>query len=338
MNMTAPDDIASVQENPYLALREAKIRRNEARLRELGLVKAQSHSSSSVTKATNANEKPRPKQAATESQTLVTAVRRSKRLSNSSKNINYADVPDPRQPSLKRPRTNTTPSVDEAATNPKPHDVKQSPSPKLVTPPTPNSVRSIAICTQRLTTGSTDVDVERQDKGGILGLLMERAGKEFVIYKSFEVAASLEDYQRLEGARLSFNKYSGVQEWKNCIFLWVNLGAHGNTVVNTFLDGGKQITWFGGSKMTDDSPIIKKLIQWGKEATDSSSKIILWCRKFDTSTKAFSPYVCLGRLSYHHHEPGSRPLEFVWNLLDCERIANHPDAQVRETFQTFIQL
>ena len=174
------------------------------------------------------------------------------------------------------------------------------------------------------------------ENSGILGLTMERAGKEFVIYKSFEVAASLEDQQRLKGARLSFNKYSGVQEWNNCIFLWVNLGSNGNAVVNTFLDGGKQITWFGGSKMTDDSPIVEKLIRWGNEATDSASKIILWCRKFDPGTKTFLPYVCLGRLSYHDHEAGSRPLAFVWNLLDCDRMANHRDTRVREMFQSFI--
>ena len=28
------------------------------------------------------------------------------------------------------------------------------------------------------------------------------------------------------GKAVSFNKYSGVAEWKNALFLWVNIGTH----------------------------------------------------------------------------------------------------------------
>ena len=66
-----------------------------------------------------------------------------------------------------------------------------------------------------------------------------------------------------------FSKYSGVLEWKNCVFLWVNLGPgplHGGnddeigsvrgskavelTYDNTFLNQGRSFVWFGGNKMT----------------------------------------------------------------------------------------
>ncbi len=45
-----------------------------------------------------------------------------------------------------------------------------------------------------------------------------------------------------------FNKYPGVIEWKNCIYLWVNVG--GSTgYTNTFSEGGRYMMWYGGSKM-----------------------------------------------------------------------------------------
>jgi hypothetical protein len=59
-----------------------------------------------------------------------------------------------------------------------------------------------------------------------------------------------------------FSKYSGALEWRNCIYLWVNLGdkntansssSNNNSLEfkydNTFLDGGRSFVWFGGSKM-----------------------------------------------------------------------------------------
>lgn len=35
-----------------------------------------------------------------------------------------------------------------------------------------------------------------------------------------------------------FNKYSGVAEWKNCLYLWVNLGGE-TGYVNSFSEGGR---------------------------------------------------------------------------------------------------
>lgn len=50
-----------------------------------------------------------------------------------------------------------------------------------------------------------------------------------------------------------FSKYSGVCEWKNCVFLWVNIRRNTSNRIgynNTFNEKGRFITWFGGSKMT----------------------------------------------------------------------------------------
>jgi len=51
---------------------------------------------------------------------------------------------------------------------------------------------------------------------------------------------------------LSFNKYSGVSEFANCMYLWVNISSEvnvGNRYENSFGCNGRTMQWFGGSKM-----------------------------------------------------------------------------------------
>lgn len=320
----------NTDENPYLALREAKIRRNEARLRELGLLKSVKP------------QIPRRKPVSSKPKEPAVPMRRSKRLSDQQPgtidNV-IAAVPSPidQPPVHKRARVVTPPSRTSLQDVPTGKDTQMFKPPSAPKAIAANSVRSISLCTKRLVLGNAEKDTETSSQGGLLGVSMMQTGKDFVVYKSFEVAASSVDQQRLEGARLSFNKYSGVQEWEDCIFLWVNLGDKNNSVFNEFLNEGDQITWYGGSRMVDESiPVVSKLLEWGKQATDISSRIVLWCRRFDVERKAFGPYVCLGRLAYQSHEPGSYPLAFVWKLLDYERLRKHEDDQMREGFRALI--
>ena len=94
--------------------------------------------------------------------------------------------------------------------------------------------------------------------------------------------------------------------------------------------------------MHDETKVIRRLLRVGKSvgaATGNASDgIVLWCRSYDAVKKSHSPYVCLGRLSYHSHEPGSRPLKFVWNLVDYDRLVNHKDESVRITFQELVNM
>ena len=328
------DEIAM---NPYLAMRAAKIARNEARLRELGLLKETNKYNTVAISATKAITRKRSRKVVESSSSSTEAVhkepvilRRSRRLLDQPekdyKELTGAEITT----SSKRKVVPALPRATSHST-----DVVVSKSRPAPPPPAANSVRSIDLDTKRLVIGDD----------GVLGLLMEKNGKEFVINESYERAAVESDKLRTEGySRLSFNKYCGVQEWGNAIFLWVNLGDKG-TVVNDFLHGGEQITWFGGSRMHDDSPVIHKLLRLGKEATTSSStsssssspssNIILWCRKYLVEKKQFSPYMCLGRLAYQSHEPGSYPLSFVWTLLDYDALRNHSDKEVRLRFQSF---
>mmetsp|Transcript_68243 Transcript_68243/g.138770 ORF Transcript_68243/g.138770 Transcript_68243/m.138770 type:complete len:190 (+) Transcript_68243:288-857(+) len=156
---------------------------------------------------------------------------------------------------------------------------------------------------------------------------MDTFGKYFVIETSFQEAAFPEDLERLNGvSRLSFNKFSGVQPWKNVIFLWINIGGptDANSLINDFSDNGSRVAWFGGSRMTEDSSVIQDLIRMGKEALSTalepslSSGIILWCRQYNWKTNKFLPYTCLGRLAYESHVLGSYPVSFTWRLIDHE--------------------
>lgn len=283
--------------NSYMALRKAKIARNQARLKKLGLFK--------FPKATKSN-KPLVRK-----KKQVTAVaqpsRRSARISGQpiktsyleSKNLpNYLKTQCGAKLSLEMIENHEM--IYTNSYNKQSKKIVSKPSSE----PAANSVRSISLDTSKLVLK-------------FLGKPLETFGKDFVIQNTFREAAYPEDMQRLQGAsRLSFNKYSGVQEWKNAIYLWINIGGQ-NSVVNDFSQNGSRVSWYGGSKMREDSPVIQRLIQMGKEI---DSRIILWCRHYDIETKKLLPYTCLGRLAYENNVSGSQPVAFTWRLIDYELI------------------
>lgn len=320
--------------NDYLAFRDAKIKRNEARLRELGLLKKPiERPVSTLSKST----------ASTIKRKVAPSIptRRSSRLTTQPATINYKESNDDdvdRKVSTKRPRV--VQSSNEESVNETTDQATKTPALPVTDMITYSSttVRLVRLCTQRLVFGSSLTNREFPlASPGVLGIPMDKPGKEFVINKSFEIAAPSDDKERLEGERLSFNKYCGIQEWQNCAFLWVNLGAPGNTVENEFLDGGKKITWFGGSRMDEWSPVMQKLLGWGLSARSSDlAQLVLWCRRYDKNQKKFLPYVCLGRLSYHSHIAESYPVSVVWNLLDSERLRKNENPLVRESFQQIL--
>ena len=436
----------NVDVNPYLALRAAKIARNEARLKELGLWKQQqeqpkkirssplSSSSSSSSKSGTKKRKAKQQRWDADSSELdqkqqYQNLRRSSRVKKTQPNYVEDKISLTSSSSLSSSTSNSFPSIetqrtskrlvlstsestrsetfgDDAdvsttTTNNMPYDGRTVPrrvstnSGTTTSKVKPNSVRLIRLDHTKLVKA-------------VLGQNLQKTGKDFVIHHSFKIAAYVEDQTRLgyynnkendhddkdaqqqkqdsvNGnsnikhnpiPRLSFNKYSGVQEWysNNTIFLWVNLNnnksssGRGFVAANDFLNDGRQITWFGGSRMYDGSPIIESLIKIGKNAqriadaadapsplpttetaetnktdsTQSSSSssssassvadgaIILWCRRYVQETKAFSPYYCFGRLGYCSHVVGSHPLSFVWNLLDYDQLLYRGGQDVRD--------
>ena len=325
MNNNTTDNEES---NPYLAMRKAKIARNQRRLKELGLALPAPQVITPNPPRSNDNKRNNQRKV------YSGPVRRSGRLSSQPK-PDYKDVTLLNEKQIsgrKRSHDNAAYNDLDMADDTK-TDVSTIAKPKRVPTytkskpgvPAHNSVRSINLNVDTLILGTT----------GLLGEMVENTGKEHVINQSFSLSATPYDQARLANTKLSFNKYCGVQEWSNCVFLWVNLATADSP--NDFLLNGRQITWFGGSRMHDESPVIHKLIQYGQEAMikKDDSKIILWCRRYQTENKKFTPYVCLGRLGYESHIPGSSPLSFVWNLLDYDGLKHHDDSAVRERFNLF---
>ena len=66
-----------------------------------------------------------------------------------------------------------------------------------------------------------------------------------------------------------FSKYSGIQEWANCVCLFVNVGdKHGNSYDNVFTHAGGRISWFAQPRQHEETPVIAKIIGTGDAELD----------------------------------------------------------------------
>jgi hypothetical protein len=364
-NMVTPPN-GNDETNPYLALRQANIARNEARLRELGLLHEalkpstkRSRSTSDPKSTTRSYHERTSKRIAgtrvdegewntaidgtptpvgeggDDIEALPTSLgisrplRRSRRtlgrsvdykeISNSMTTTRvydgikllegHKDVTDIFEPDGE---------VDNAIKLSRNTDerVSLAPARTAAASVAPNSARNIPLDVHRLV-----LDPEK----GWLGKPMEATGKAVVM----ETAAQLFTTEQHVHRKVSFNKYSGAQDWKRGIFLWVNLGGPNNTVANDFLDGGRQITWYGGARMKPTSNMIQNLVRVGK-TTDDMDGIVLWCRRYEAVKRTFGPYYCLGRLAYQSHNPNVMPVTFVWSLVDYEALMQNGSKVAKE--------
>jgi len=335
--------------NSYLLLRESKIARNKDRLAKLGLA------NSTKSKRIDRNMKSKTLSSASSSLYSPTPVvvgirRRSSRLRNSTSDGDDGTGgisthtrgdsrnerrDDGRSMELQSTKTTTTRKRGRESTS------SSSQRPIVERPLEPGFTRS------------TTIDVHTiLFNGGMIGRRLKSTGKAIVVNSSARLSNERFSNNNnkegrpssSDGTMLRFNKYSGICEWKNdVIFLWVNIGAPGSEVVNEFLQGGKQITWFGGSRMHQHTPAIQNLLRIGKMVSSSNNNhpdvsaarvdnttnggcsnsggkggIVLWCRVYDQTKRTFLPYTCLGRVGYRSHDPDVHPIQFVWDLLDYE--------------------
>ncbi len=95
------------------------------------------------------------------------------------------------------------------------------------------------------------------------------------------------------------------------------------------------MTWYGGSRMKETSPVIQRLIWISRQEMRESDGILLWCRLLDN--KKFRPYVCLGRISYLDHDSTSHPIRFLFELKDYSKLISPKTAKRPTPFQQIIQ-
>lgn len=106
------------------------------------------------------------------------------------------------------------------------------------------------------------------------------------------------------GSAPKFSKYAGVVEWRNCLYLWVNIaGKDGYT--NSFREQGRFVTWYGGSKMRPDSEMGARVLRAG-----SGECVVLFARLPGEA------YTCLGRLGVAKASTDRHPVKVEFELLD----------------------
>lgn len=118
--------------------------------------------------------------------------------------------------------------------------------------------------------------------------------------------------------RPTFSRMSGIQEWKDAIFLFVNVGLESD---NKFLESGQRIIWYAQNRQSEVSSQIQRMIhhatgcKYPHDAKEGEPtvqlapcSIALICRLED------EPYIWCGELNYVRHNASVHPIEFVWQI------------------------
>jgi len=129
-----------------------------------------------------------------------------------------------------------------------------------------------------------------------------------------------------------FSKMSGIQEWANCVALYVNVGdKHGNTYNNVFTHAGSRITWFAQPRQNEDTPVIRSIVATAnmeEESVEDTREranteegvqgikgkdwpLHLFCRMEGCE------YVYCGRLKMIDYQPSKHPMKFTMRLVDA---------------------
>ena len=141
-------------------------------------------------------------------------------------------------------------------------------------------------------------------------------------------------------------KMSGIQEWKNCVVLYVNVGdKYGNSYDNVFTNCGGCITWFAQPRQDEESSPIRTILstmskeevslrgdeeqslEEGEEAEKEFPKwpVHLFCRMEGET------YTYCGRLKALTYEPNKRSSS-RFQLLDA------PLLVVSQDFLSLVEL
>jgi len=211
---------------------------------------------------------------------------------------------------------------------------KQRNQPSPTPTPTPTTVDAVAVKYEggvssniKAKEATVDISALLSEK---LGKLMPYSGKACVVDHMGNCGGDENDNDDDTIKSIGFNKMSGILEWKNAICLWVNIGGACNNYDNEFLDNGRLVTWYGGSRMHKETPVLVKLIERSRKKIKDIG-VILWCRFVSGSNT--EPYFCMGRCELVSHEEDSHPVKFTFRLVDYEKI----NESENEKFQQFCE-
>ena len=128
-----------------------------------------------------------------------------------------------------------------------------------------------------------------------------------------------------------FSKMSGIQEWRNCVALYVNVGdKHGNAYDNVFTRAGSRITWFAQPRQDEDSPVIKSIMKTATLDEESVEDAMIRAENGDEAAPKHvdwplhlfcrmegCEYVYCGRLKMLDVDTKKRPMKFTMRLVDA---------------------
>ena len=128
-----------------------------------------------------------------------------------------------------------------------------------------------------------------------------------------------------------FNKFSGILQWKNCLFLWINVerkytagsiignAGNGNSYDNEFdviSDTQCNLTWYGNNRMKLDSDLTKLIMK--NKVDPISSKVLLFVRIVGEN---YAPFGLVQCLKYDIvNTPEGEQLKFTFQLMQFESI------------------
>ena len=160
-----------------------------------------------------------------------------------------------------------------------------------------------------------------------------------------------------------FSKYSGIQEWKNCVCLFANVGdKNGNSYDNVFTHAGGRVSWFAQPTQHEETPVIARILETahethdvlqdatapealggmaegeeGEEADDAGAEPnpkpkpkpkntsgAVWPLHFFARMEGCE-YVYCGRLRVLEHFPNKTPMKFLFRLLDAPLLRHSDD-------------
>lgn len=121
------------------------------------------------------------------------------------------------------------------------------------------------------------------------------------------------------GNKPTFSRMSGIQEWQNCVYLFVNV--YGDGYKNVLLENG-EMTWFAQPSQWEGTPVVQRLINSMGGILDDDvvepTAVCLFCRAFE------KPFVYCGTLSYVAHDPHRLPIRFVFKIDNFPILSSKP--------------
>lgn len=135
--------------------------------------------------------------------------------------------------------------------------------------------------------------------------------------------------------RPKFNKYAGLQQYRNAFILFINIGVVSESgFTNAFSSDGATINWYAADSMHEQTPAILRLRHHatghtyepdvggdGKTVKLAPADVALVCRL------PGAEYVWCGEVELQALDEGSRPLAFTWRLRHAEALRQAPAFQ-----------